>query len=167
MRNIKVLLGNCEPLLNDYLEALVIDACGNSANVKCNRTAWLEQFEHQGRPGTYDLVMLIPSNLRREGNRCTPMKSNVDVLALVRSMKARDGVPVLAFVPAEQRATHESSLLEAGADSVLGLPFHGEVLKSSIRRLLRLPAEPKALTAKHWLCGRTPFCPHSEPVFSL
>ena len=37
MKTYHILLGNCEDLLNDFIEALFREVCGRKAGVKCTR----------------------------------------------------------------------------------------------------------------------------------
>jgi hypothetical protein len=165
MRELRVLLGNCEPLLNDYMEALLQELCEEWGVLKCTRAAWLEDFEGQAGQGKFDLVVLIPNNVRGEG-RCISLHHSEEALRVLGSIKRRGSTPVVAVSLVEERAHDEPLLKGAGADAVLGLPFDAEGFKGAVRRLLRLRRKPQPLRRRRWLCPQLPFGQDLEPVFS-
>lgn len=166
MRDQRILLGNCEPLLNDYVEALFKELCYGRTVLQCIRASWLEEFERQACRIKFDLVMLIPNNLRQEGNQSASLSRSHDALRVLRAIKHRASTPVLAIMLADERAHDEPLLKAAGADALLGLPFDAEGFKSTVRRLLHFPRKPPPALARRWFCPQLPFYQNLEPAFS-
>ena len=164
MQTIHVLLGNCEGLLSDYLEALLNEVYGPCAVVQCTRTSWLEEFQRHCRTRSFDLLVLIPSNLRCEDGKTAALNRTAAVVGLIRSLKSRRSPPLLALAVANQRAYEEPLFLDAGVDLVLGLPFTAAAMKWAFRRLLCAPAVGETLSRRPWLCSWSPFATASSPL---
>ena len=150
MKTYHILIGNCEELLNDFIEALFQEVCEGRAAVRCTRTARVKDFVRQGCKGEFDLVVQVPHNLFPAVNAPTPMGLLGEGLRAIRTIKSKRPAPVIALVALEERARYEPLLLEAGADCVLELPFEGEELTAAVTRLLKLPARLGHLESAQW-----------------
>jgi CheY-like chemotaxis protein len=152
MKTYHILIGNCEELLNDFIEALFQEVCEGKAAIQCTRTAWVGDFVQQGCDREFDLVIQVPHNLFPEVSAPTPMGLLGEAIRAVRSIKSKGPTPVITIVAPEERGRYEALLLEAGADCVLELPFDGDELRSAVDRLLRLPARLEHLhfRSKRW-----------------
>jgi len=150
MKAYHILIGNCEALLSDFIEALFQEVCNGKAAVQCTRTARVGEFVRQGCDGEFDLVILVPHNLFPAVTAPTPMGLLGEGIRAVRTIKSKRRAPVIVMVAPEERARYEPLLLEAGADCVLELPFEGDELSSAVARLLRLPARLHPLQSAQW-----------------
>jgi CheY-like chemotaxis protein len=150
MKTYHILIGNCEELLSDFIEALFQEVCKGKAAVQCTRAPRVGDFVQQGCDREFDLVIQIPHNLFPEVSAPTPMGLLGESLRAVRAIKSKGPTPVITIVAPEERARYEPLLLEAGADCVLELPFEGDELRSAVAQLLRLPTRLEHFRAKRW-----------------
>ena len=152
MKTYHILIGNCEDLLNDFIEALFQEVCEGEAAVQCSRTARVGDFVQEACAREFDLVIQVPHNLLPEVSAPTPMDVVGEAIRAVRAIKSKGLTPVITIVAPGERERYEPLLLEAGADCVLELPFDGCELRSAVARLLRLPARLEHLhyRSKRW-----------------
>ena len=150
MKTYHILIGNCEELLNAYIEVLFQEVCEGKATVQCTRAARLGDFVRQGCDRKFDLVIQVPHNLFPEVSAPTPMSLIGEAIRATSTIKSERPAPIITIVAPEERARYEPLLLEAGADCVLELPFDGNELRSAVGRLLRLPARLEHFTSKRW-----------------
>jgi CheY-like chemotaxis protein len=150
MKTYHILIGNCEELLSDFIEALFQEVCDGKAAVQCTRTARVSEFVCQGCGAEFDLVIQVPHNLFPAVNAPTPMGFIGEGIRAIRTIKSKHPAPIIALVAPEERARYEPLLLEAGADCVLELPFEGDELSSVVARLLKLPARLEHLQSTQW-----------------
>jgi len=150
MKTYHILLGNCEELLNDFIEVLFREVCEGKAVVKCTRAARARDLVRQACEREFDLVVQVPHNLLPEASELTPIGFIAEAIRSIQIIKSRRPVPVVTIVALEERAKYEPLLLEAGADCVLELPFEGDQLTSAVGRLLQPPARLKYLQSKRW-----------------
>ena len=150
MKTYHILIGNCEELLSDFIEALFQEVCEDKAAVQCTRTARMGSFVRHGCDQEFDLVIQVPHNLVPEVIGLTPIGLLGEAICAVRTIKSKRPAPVIAIVAPEERGRHEPLMLEAGADCVLELPFDGDELTSAMDRLLTLPARLEHLDSTQW-----------------
>jgi DNA-binding response OmpR family regulator len=150
MKTYHILIGSCEELLNDFIEALFQEVCRGKAAVKCARAARVGEFVQQACDAEFDLIIQVPHNLFPELAAPTPMGLLGEGLRAIGTIKSKRPTPIIALVALEERARYEPLLLEAGADCVLELPFEGDELSSAVGRLLKLPARPTHLASTRW-----------------
>ena len=150
MKTYHILLGNCEGLLNDFIEALFREVCEGKAVVQCTRTARAGDLIRQACDKEFDLVVQVPHNLVPEVSASTPMGFIGEAIRSIRTIKSKRSAPVVAIVAPGERSKYEPLLLEAGADCVLELPFDGDQLTSAVGRLLQLPARLEHFQSKRW-----------------
>jgi hypothetical protein len=150
MKTHRILLGNSEHLLNDFIEALFREVCQGRAAVECVRTARIGEFGRLGCEGSFDLAIVVPARLRPDLSPPTPMGHLGEALRVIRAIKSAQAVSIIALVGLAERARYEPLLLEAGADCVLELPFQGDPLTAAMTRLLRLPARLEHFHSHRW-----------------
>jgi CheY-like chemotaxis protein len=150
MKTYNILIGNCEGLLNDFIEALFQEVCRGKAEVRFTKTARVGDFVQRAGDTAFDLIIHVPHNLFPELSAPTPMGLLGEAVRAIRTIKSKHPTPVIAIVALEERARYEPLLLEAGADCVLELPFDGEELTSAVGRLLRLPTRLEHLPSNRW-----------------
>jgi DNA-binding response OmpR family regulator len=150
MKTYHILIGSCEELLNDFIEALFQEVCQGKAAVKCTRAARVGEFVQRACDAEFDLIIQVPHNLSPELAAPTPMGLLGEGLRAIGTIKSKRPTPIIVLVALEERARHEPLLLEAGADCVLELPFEGDQLSAAVGRLLKLPARPTHLASTRW-----------------
>ena len=150
MKTYHILIGNCEELLNDFIEALFREVCPEKAAVEFTRTARVGDFVEQACETEFDLIIQVPHNLFPAVAAPTPMGLLGEGIRAIHAIKAQHPAPVIAIVALEERVRYEPLLLEAGADCVLELPFEGDELSSAVGRLLKLPARPEHPAPARW-----------------
>jgi hypothetical protein len=140
MKTIHVLLGNSDRRINNLVEVAVRDVCYGLALVECFRTARLDEFTQRGSCEDFDLIIMAPKHLLPGPVRKGAGDAIEAGVRAIQTIKEHRAVPILGVaVPAE----HELKVLMAGAENVFGAVFNEEVLKSEVRRVLKL-AEPVA-----------------------
>jgi DNA-binding response OmpR family regulator len=138
MDKVNLLVANSERRLSNLIEALVLDACFDQAFVETTRIGRAEELVKLASYGAYQLVIVVADNLLPgPGLRNSWVSADEAVLA-IHAIRNRCDTPVIAVAvfPAD-----EVSLLEAGAQCVVRLPFEGEKLQLEVRRALRM-ADP-------------------------
>ena len=150
MKTYHILIGNCEELLNDFIEALFREVCQGKAAVKFTKTARVSDFVQRACDTEFDLIIQVPHNLFPELTAPTPMGLLGEGLRAIRAIKSKRPAPVIAIVALEERTRYEPLLLEAGADCVLELPFEGDELTFAVGRLLKLPKQLEHLASTRW-----------------
>jgi hypothetical protein len=150
MKTYHILLGNCEDLLNDFIETLFQRVCEGKAVVKCTRTGRAGDLLRQACEREFDLVVQVPHNMISEASEPTPISFIAEAIRSIQTIKSRRPVPVILMVAPEERSRYEPLLLEAGADCVLELPFEGTQLTSAVGRLLQFPAGLEHPPPKRW-----------------
>ena len=73
MKTYHILIGNCENLLNDFIEALFQEVCQGKAAVKFTRVARVGDFVERACEAEFDLIIQVPHNLFPAVNAPTPM----------------------------------------------------------------------------------------------
>ena len=73
MKTYHILIGNCEELLSDFIEALFQEVCEGKAAVQCTRTARVGEFVRQACDTEFDLIIQVPHNLFPELTAPTPV----------------------------------------------------------------------------------------------
>ena len=134
MDRLNLLLGIAERRTGNLIEAAVLDACYEQAVIEFARTARVDELSLWGSRGGFDLVIVAVEHLltgRKAG--WVPLE---DTLEAIGEVRRRVPTPLLALVTSTE---YEVALLGAGADVVLPMPFEREILKSEVRKLLRLP----------------------------
>ncbi len=144
MRTVSILLGNTEGLLNNFLEVLLRDACGDHSQVRCTRTGTREEFAVSAVSGRFDLGIMIPNNLP---NASMGLNRFAEACQAIRHIKRKCPVPLLVVAAFDERPQQEAALIGAGADAVLELPFQPAELQSLACRLLGLALASAEISA--------------------
>jgi DNA-binding response OmpR family regulator len=150
MKTYRILLGNRDELLSDFIETLFQEVCRDGAVVQCTRAVRVGEFVQQACEGDFDLIVQIPHNLTPEESALTPMGYLGEGLRAIRAIRSKRPAPLIAIVAFEERARYEPLLLEAGADCVLELPFDGDQLTAAVSRLLQLPCQLEHFRSARW-----------------
>lgn len=148
-----MLLGNCEEVVNDLIEATVQEVCGGRAEVSCIRTGRMDDFIQRGCDPAFDLVILVPNNLVSEAGQDQGLSPAGKGARAIEAIKLHCSTPVIALPVFEHRDTEEPLMLGAGADRVLELPFSRNELKTAVSRCLKLPARKHSLSEQWVLAG--------------
>ena len=136
MKTINLLLAGTERRTNNLIQSVVLDACYNHAAVNCLQTGRVDELLSRGSRAGLDLIIATPNHLLPEPSRRSGTVSAAEVAGVIRTLKQLQAVPVVAVaVPAHD----EWAFANAGADSILCLPFNGDALRAEVRRLLRMP----------------------------
>ena len=147
MKKIQMLLANTDRHTNNQIEAAVLDACYEQLAVECVRTARVDELVSCGCHAAIGLVVLVPDALIAEPSRHSIRVELAEVATALRAIKRRTSTPVIAV---NVRPQDQADLLEAGADAVLGIPFHGEAFKAEVRQALRLAESVETPTRSRW-----------------
>jgi hypothetical protein len=150
MKTYRILIGNCEELLSDFIETLFREACRGKVAVQGYRTARVADFVRQACGHDLDLIVQVPHNLLPQVTAPTPIGLIGESLRAIRTIKSKRSTPIITLLAVEERARYEPLLLEAGADCVLELPFDGDDLSAAVARLLKLRAPLGPLPPKQW-----------------
>ena len=94
MKTYRILIGNCEELLNDFIETLFQEACQGEATVQCTRTARIGDFVRQGCEREFDLIVQLPHNLLPELSAPTPIGFIGEAIRAIHTIKSRRPIPV-------------------------------------------------------------------------
>jgi DNA-binding response OmpR family regulator len=143
MEKVYVLVANSERRLSSFIESLVLDACFGHACVEATRVVRVDELIKLGSSGAYQLVIVVADNLLPGPVLRSPWVSADEAVQAIREIRSQCDTPLIAVAvfPGD-----EASLLEAGAECVVRLPFEAEQLRSEVRRVLRLAdrvEEPK------------------------
>ena len=136
MKSLNLLLACSDRRINNTVEVVVHDVCYNQAVVRSRRTSRIDELLHLGCRNEFNLIIVAPGHLLAEPSRRVAHISVGEVTRAIRLIKARCPSPILAVAVNEE---DELGLLQAGADNTFPPLFDPEVLKSSVRDVLRMP----------------------------
>ncbi len=142
MRTIRLLLGNSEQLLTNFIEVLVQDACADEGLVETSSARTVEAVILKGLTGRFDLGIIIPNNLIADRAPSSRQDAFSEAAQAIHILKKRCSMPIVATAAFRERCLEERLLWEAGADRVLPLPFHPDQFARIIRDMLRKQAQP-------------------------
>ena len=142
MRKINLLLANSERRLSNLIESLVLDACFEQGFVETTRIERADELVKLASSGAYQLIIVAAENLSAGPGLEKSWVSTKEAVRAVQTIRARCDTPMIAVAVSNK---HETSLLEAGAECVVRLPFpeEKEKLKLEVRRVLKM-TEPVA-----------------------
>ena len=146
MEEINILIASAHRAINNALEAAVLDVCYNQALARFTRTTSLTELARHGRSGSFRLILVAAAHV-------TPTKSEAPsslilaVTSALQVIRSHVSTPLLAVAASDAQ---EEALRVAGVNCVLRFPFHRDVLRNEIRRVLKLP-EPVEETANNRL----------------
>jgi len=137
MKTLNLLIGNSDRRICNLIEVMVLDLCYNRASVRTTRATRIDELAHKACREDFDLMIFAPDNLLpAPGLEPCPQRI-VEAMRQIRKVRTPRKMPIIAFGVAPER---EFPLSTAGADCVLGLPFHPEELKAAVELRLNLPA---------------------------
>ncbi len=148
MNTVKVLIANSDRRMNNLVEVAVRDVCYEQRLVECSITGRLDELLHRGCVEKPGLIFLAPNHVVIGPERRASSASLEDAARCIRTIKSRHSAPIIAI---GVRQDNEQALLEAGADTVFGILFDRDKLRSEIRRGLALPEQfTEAETTNRW-----------------
>jgi DNA-binding response OmpR family regulator len=137
MKTLNLLLGNSDRGICNLIEVMVLDVCYNRASVQTTRAARIDELAHKACREDFDLMLFAPDNLLpAPGLEPCPQRM-IEAIRQIRKARTSRKMPIIAFSVSPEG---EFPLTHAGADCVLGLPFHPEELKAAVELRLNLPA---------------------------
>jgi len=140
MRKVNLLIANSERRLTNLIESLVLDACYEQAFVEPTRVERADELVKLATSCAYQLVIVAADNLTPGPGLRRSWVSGREAVQAVAAIHERDRIPIIAVAVDPE---DELPLLQAGAESVIRLPYQEAKLKlqSEVRRVLNL-AEP-------------------------
>ena len=140
MRKVNLLIANSERRLTNLIESLVLDACYEQAFVDPTRIERADELVKLATSSAYQLIIVAADNLTPGPGLRRSWVSEKEAVHAIAAIHERDRVPIIAVAVNPE---DELPLLQAGAESVIRLPYQDAKLKlqSEVRRLLNL-AEP-------------------------
>jgi CheY-like chemotaxis protein len=129
MRSVRVLIGNTEEVLSDFIAAVIEDYVADRAKVEFVRHTHIEGIQGAASDERFDLLVLVVNNiLSRSEAVMKSTESRIErVTEFIRANKARSKVPIVAFSGWNPPGL-ATRLEQAGADILLELPFKVEQL---------------------------------------
>ncbi len=146
METIKLLLAHSDRRVTNQIEVAVLDVCYDRAVVQSTRTARLEDATRQGSLWDYDLIFLGAEGLFADRAQQTPASLEA-ITEAIRTIHSQSSAPIVVL---SSRPNVRQILLEAGAHSVVELPFNAEELKAEMRPLLDLNDYAEAGQPSRW-----------------
>jgi DNA-binding response OmpR family regulator len=145
MKTLNLLIGNSDRRICNLIEVMVLDVCYNRASVKTTRANRIDELAHKACREEFDLMIVAPDSLLPAPGLPTSPQRVIDAIRQIREVRSPRKMPILAVAVSPER---EFPLTNAGADCVLGLPFHPEELKAAVELRVNLPAaRPEHSTA--------------------
>jgi hypothetical protein len=138
MNTVHVLIANSDRRLNNLIEVAVRDVCYEQVLVECIFTSRLDEVKHRGSSDIVRLIFLAPNHVVIGPPHRAASASLEDSTLCIQAIRTRRSIPIIAvgMAPGD-----EIPLLEAGADSVFGILFDGDKLRSQIRQGLGIPEQ--------------------------
>jgi DNA-binding response OmpR family regulator len=137
MKTLNLLIGNSDRSVCNMIEVMVLDVCYNRASVNTTRATRIDELAHKACREEFDLMIVAPDNLLpAPGLEPCPQRI-IEAIDQIRRVRTPRKMPIIAFAVSPER---EYPITTAGADCVLGLPFHPEELKAAVELRLNLPA---------------------------
>ncbi len=135
MDKINLLVANSERGLSNLIESVVLDVCYNQAVVESTRISRGDELVKLGCSGTFQLIIAAADNLLTGTGLRSSCLSAEEAAGAIKCIRERTATPIIAAAVFPES---EASLLEAGADCVVRLPFETEKLRAEVRRVLGL-----------------------------
>lgn len=137
MKTLNLLIGHSDRRICNLIEVLVLDLCFNRASVNTTRAVRIDELAHKACREDFDLTIVAPDNLLPPPGLEPSPQRIIEAVQQIRKVRTPRKMPIIAFAVSPER---EFPLTNAGADCVLGLPFHPEELKAAVELRLNLPA---------------------------
>jgi DNA-binding response OmpR family regulator len=137
MKTLNLLLGHSDRRICNLIEVMVLDVCYNRASVRTTRANRIDELAHKACREEFDFMIVAPDTLLpAPGLEPSPLRI-IEAVRQIRKVRSPRKMPIIAVAVSPER---EFPLTNAGADCVLGLPFHPEELKAAVELRLNLPA---------------------------
>jgi DNA-binding response OmpR family regulator len=137
MKTLNLLLGHSDRQICNRIEVMVLDVCYNRASVRTTRANRIDELAHKACREEFDLMIVAPDALLPAPGLEPCPERIIEAVRQIRKVRAPRKMPIIAIAVSAER---EFRLTNAGADCVLGLPFHPEELKAAVELRLNLPA---------------------------
>jgi len=137
MKTLNLLIGHSDRRICNLIEVIVLDLCYNRASVKTTRAVRIDEVAHKACREDFDIMIFAPENLLPAPGLERCPERTLEAIRQIRKVRTPRKMPIVAFSVSSER---EFYLTEAGADCVLGVPFHPEELKAAVELRLNLPA---------------------------
>src|SRR5437867_1519066 len=137
MKEIHILIGNCEIPVTKQMTILISSVVGDTAKVSFTDTGDLAEFIALSEAGSYDLFIMILNNLRWNG-----AGARIDrAIEVIERIKSRENAGIIALSCYYDRPDFPDRVRHAGADCFLTLPFEIPDFRAAVRTCLRLDEE--------------------------
>lgn len=130
---LRVLLGGQDAALNPTVVA-ALQAVIQRGSVEAVQAGDWEGIMEDASTGTSDLFVLVPQHIAAGAKRAEPLRLGCEVLRYILS---RSPAPVIVLLAKNQLAEWRQAYSDAGADAVLGLPFHPNALAEALKRCIQ------------------------------
>ena len=129
---LRVLLGGKDAALNQTVVA-ALQAVIQRGSVEAVQAGDWEGIMEDASTGTSDLFVFAPQHIAAGETMAEPLPLGCDVL---RRIAARSPAPVVVLLAKDHLAEWRQAYSDAGADAVLGLPFHPNALAEALKRCI-------------------------------
>jgi tetratricopeptide (TPR) repeat protein len=130
---LRVLLGGKDAALNQTVVA-AIQAVIQRGSVEAVQAGDWEGIMEDASTGTSDLFVLAPQHIAAGEKTAEPLQLGCDAL---KCIAARSPAPVVVLLAKDHLAEWRQAYSDAGADAVLGLPFHPNALAETLKRCIQ------------------------------
>ena len=127
---LRVLLGGKDAALNQTVVAAV-EAVIQRGSVEAVQAGDWESIMEDANTGTSDLFVMAPQHIAAGEEKAEPLRRGCEGL---QQFASRSPAPVIVLLAKEQLAKWRQAYSDAGADAVLGLPFHPNALAEALKR---------------------------------
>jgi tetratricopeptide (TPR) repeat protein len=130
---LRVLLGGKDATLNQTVVAALQTVIQRGSVESMQAGDW-EGIMEDANTGTSDLFVVAPHHIAAGETTAEPLRLGCDVL---KRIAARSPAPVVVLLAKDHLAEWRQAYCDAGADAVLGLPFHPNALAEALKRCIR------------------------------
>jgi len=130
---LRVLLGGKDAALNQTLVAALQTVIQRGSVESVQAGDW-EGIMEDANTGTSDLFVVAPQHIAAGETTAEPLRLGCDAL---KCIAARSPAPVVVLLAQDHLAEWRQAYSDAGADAVLGLPFHPNALAEALKRCIR------------------------------
>jgi tetratricopeptide (TPR) repeat protein len=130
---LRVLLGGKDAALNQTVVA-ALQAVIQRGSVEAVQAGDWEGIMEDASTGNSDLFVVAPQHIAAGETTAEPLRLGCDVL---KRIAARSPAPVVVLLAQDHLAEWRQAYSDAGADAVLGLPFHPNALAEALKRCIR------------------------------
>lgn len=159
---VRILVGNCEPILTECMITAVRECVGNQCPVGIIETDTESSIRRVARESAPDLILLILNNI----NYGLPPNPHLETIIqkgrdLVAYVKSQCEAPVIVVSGLTDDPALPRQLRELGADAYFDLPFNYASFAFAAQRCLnqpkhgrRVPCDPRKGRGRNWWRSR-------------